>query len=49
MNKVVEWQLEHPHGSKDMCISWLKKEQQSGQLQVDYGSTEPASKRARTK
>jgi tRNA nucleotidyltransferase (CCA-adding enzyme) len=49
MDKVSEWQLEHPQGTKDMCISWLKQEQYDGRLQVDDGTTEPANKRARKK
>ncbi|KAF9229680.1 hypothetical protein BS17DRAFT_744049 [Gyrodon lividus] len=32
--KVVEWQLEHPDGDKDACISWLKEEHSSGRFSV---------------
>lgn len=32
LNKVMEWQLEHPEGDKDACITWLKEEQRSGRL-----------------
>ncbi|KAG8864757.1 CCA tRNA nucleotidyltransferase, mitochondrial [Tulasnella sp. 330] len=32
--RVVEWQLEHPHGSKADCGVWLKSEVNSGKLVV---------------
>ncbi|KAF9243781.1 hypothetical protein BU15DRAFT_86220 [Melanogaster broomeanus] len=32
--KVVEWQLEHPEGGKDACISWLTEEHSSGRFNV---------------
>lgn len=34
LSKVVEWQLEHPEGSKVECQSWLKAEVESGRLVV---------------
>ena len=32
--KVVEWQLEHPNGSKEECREHLKAEATSGRLIV---------------
>ncbi|KAF5392550.1 hypothetical protein D9757_002175 [Collybiopsis confluens] len=45
--RVIEWQLEHPNGSKEECLSWLKEQHISGKLTI--GLDEPASKRARTR
>ena len=47
--KVVEWQLEHPQGTRDDCLLWLEHERSSGNLCFDDDSLGPASKRARTK
>lgn len=46
--KVVEWQLEHPQGTRDDCLLWLEHEHMSGNLRFEDDS-EPVSKRARTK
>ncbi|KAJ7604901.1 hypothetical protein DFH06DRAFT_1253682 [Mycena polygramma] len=43
--RVMEWQLEHPKGTRDDCTAWLKDEQSSGRIDID---SEPMSKRART-
>lgn len=47
--KVVEWQLEHPQGTRDDCLLWLEHERSSWNLCFDDDSSGPASKRARTK
>lgn len=44
--RVIEWQLEHPDGSKEECTVWLKEQYSSGNLVVNE-LNEPASKRAR--
>lgn len=49
MAKILVWQLGNPGATKDACISWLDKERHSGGLIIDEGTSEPASKRARTK
>lgn len=33
--KVVEWQLEHPLGTKDQCVVWLKQEHQNGNISTE--------------
>jgi tRNA nucleotidyltransferase (CCA-adding enzyme) len=33
--RVIEWQLEHPSGSKDECAGWLKAERAAGRITVD--------------
>ncbi|EGO02775.1 hypothetical protein SERLA73DRAFT_176148 [Serpula lacrymans var. lacrymans S7.3] len=33
--RVMEWQLEHPSGSKVDCIAWLQAEQAAGRIDVD--------------
>ncbi|KAJ7748539.1 hypothetical protein DFH07DRAFT_830133 [Mycena maculata] len=47
--RVIEWQLQNPKGTVDECTAWLKNEQSSGRISIDEGTSEPASKRARTK
>lgn len=34
LDRVVEWQLEYPNGSKDECIKWLAEERDAGRLAV---------------
>ncbi|KAI5991484.1 hypothetical protein EDD15DRAFT_2169291 [Pisolithus albus] len=34
LDKVFEWQLEHPEGDKAACASWLKEECSSGRIDV---------------
>ncbi|KAJ3805839.1 hypothetical protein F5876DRAFT_51138 [Lentinula aff. lateritia] len=43
--RVVEWQLEHPEGSKGECLTWLKKQLSAGTLGIDQNG--PASKKVR--
>lgn len=43
--RVVEWQLEHPEGSKGECLTWLKEQLSAGTLDIDQNG--PASKKAR--
>ncbi|KAL1663557.1 hypothetical protein GGF50DRAFT_56688, partial [Schizophyllum commune] len=45
--RVVDWQLEHPGGTKDACVAWLKEEHAAGRLEVAT-VTEPPAKKART-
>jgi tRNA nucleotidyltransferase (CCA-adding enzyme) len=35
VNKVVEWQLEHPEGTKDDCLAWLKEEKSAGRIDIE--------------
>lgn len=44
--RVIEWQFDHPHESKEACAQWLRTEHNNGRLQ---GNTdiEPTSKRPR--
>ncbi|KAF8061010.1 hypothetical protein FPV67DRAFT_1423258 [Lyophyllum atratum] len=49
MNQLLEWQLGNPEGTKETCKAWLVDEHREGRIQTDDGSSEPASKRARTK
>ncbi|KAJ6626870.1 hypothetical protein B0H10DRAFT_1780327 [Mycena sp. CBHHK59/15] len=46
--QVMQWQLQNPKRTRDECSTWLKGEQSSGRLNIDDGTSEPASKRART-
>jgi len=32
LDKVIEWQLEHPAGTKDDCAEWLKIEHCAGRI-----------------
>ncbi|KAH7883919.1 hypothetical protein F5I97DRAFT_1930135 [Phlebopus sp. FC_14] len=44
--KIVEWQLEHPDGSKDECKNWLERECSSGAINIqDLLELTPGSKR----
>lgn len=47
-NKLIEWQLEHPEGTKNDCIDWLKDQRRQGHIQVEEAK-KPANKRVRTK
>ncbi|KAJ3575901.1 hypothetical protein NP233_g783 [Leucocoprinus birnbaumii] len=47
-NRVIEWQLEHPEGTKEDCIEWLKEQRRQGHIQV-IEVKKQANKRARTK
>ncbi|KAF5377152.1 hypothetical protein D9615_006354 [Tricholomella constricta] len=49
MARILEWRLDNPDATKDECVAWLKEEQRQGRVETDKGSSEPASKRARTK
>lgn len=35
--RIVEWQLEHPQGTKDECEAWLRAEQAAGHINVMVG------------
>ncbi|KAJ6604152.1 hypothetical protein DFH09DRAFT_1121786 [Mycena vulgaris] len=47
--RVMEWQLQTPTGTIDDCTAWLKGEQSSGRINIEEETSEPASKRAKTK
>ncbi|KAF9454980.1 hypothetical protein P691DRAFT_792086 [Macrolepiota fuliginosa MF-IS2] len=47
LNKIIEWQLEHPEGTRDECIDWLRQQRGAGRLQIDDNTSEPANKRPR--
>lgn len=42
--QVIEWQLDHPHESKEACAEWLTMEHKNGHPIGDL-SIEPVSKR----
>lgn len=33
--RVIEWQLEHPNGTKDECEKWLQAEHEAGRIHVE--------------
>jgi len=33
--RMIEWQLEHPNGTKDECEKWLKVEHEAGRIHVE--------------
>jgi tRNA nucleotidyltransferase (CCA-adding enzyme) len=35
VNRVIEWQLEHPEGTKDDCLAWLKEEKSAGRMDME--------------
>ncbi|OAX34827.1 hypothetical protein K503DRAFT_697989 [Rhizopogon vinicolor AM-OR11-026] len=35
VNRIVEWQLEHPEGTKDDCLAWLKEEKSAGRIDME--------------
>lgn len=37
--QVVEWQLEHPDGTKQECETWLQAEHAAGRIHTDVPST----------
>ncbi|KAJ3789687.1 hypothetical protein GGU10DRAFT_283680, partial [Lentinula aff. detonsa] len=43
--RVIQWQLEHPEGSKDECSRWLKEQHSSGSIVIE--EPEPSNKRPR--
>jgi tRNA nucleotidyltransferase (CCA-adding enzyme) len=57
--KVMEWQLDHPEGTKDECSAWLKEEHSAGRIPTDSPKSIPeknavegpssSSKRTKTK
>ncbi|KAF9259624.1 transfer RNA nucleotidyltransferase [Marasmius fiardii PR-910] len=46
-DKVVNWQLENPQGTKEQCLTWLKEEHQRGNAEVDDSGR--ANKKPRTR
>ncbi|TFK76716.1 hypothetical protein BDN72DRAFT_806767 [Pluteus cervinus] len=49
LNKVFDWQLDHPEGTKDECIEWLKQLRDSGKLKITDNKSEPPAKKIRMK
>ncbi|KAI0825228.1 hypothetical protein BC628DRAFT_1320460 [Trametes gibbosa] len=48
--RVVEWQLEHPQGTKDECEAWLRAEQAAGNINTSFSKrTKEGDIDARTK
>lgn len=35
IKRVVEWQLEHPKGTKADCLVWLKEEKSAGRIDIE--------------
>lgn len=35
--RIIEWQLEHPHGTKGECETWLRAEQAAGHINIVVG------------
>lgn len=35
LSRVVEWQLEHPEGTRDQCIAWLQAERAVGKIDLN--------------
>lgn len=34
MERVAEWRFEHPEGTKDECLAWLKAEHSAGNIEL---------------
>ena len=48
LEKVVEWQLEHPEGTKEDCEQWLRADHLAGKISFDVSPTRAApAKRGR--
>ncbi|KAH7929375.1 hypothetical protein BV22DRAFT_1002853 [Leucogyrophana mollusca] len=46
LNNVMKWQLDHPSGTKEECLIWLKAEQDAGRVNLDdLNPISPGSKR----
>ncbi|THH17212.1 hypothetical protein EW146_g3555 [Bondarzewia mesenterica] len=45
--KVIEWQLDHPDGTKEQCAEWLKSERAAGRLVVEDDKTGAGGKRGK--
>jgi tRNA nucleotidyltransferase (CCA-adding enzyme) len=46
--RLVEWQLEHPVGTKDESETWLKAEHEAGRINVGENIVPgPSGKRAK--
>lgn len=45
LSKVMEWQLDHPGGTKEMCAEWLKEEFKAGRIVVEDAKTSSGAKR----
>jgi tRNA nucleotidyltransferase (CCA-adding enzyme) len=48
-NNLIEWQLEHPEGTLNDCIKWLKEQKGAGRIRVDDKSANHSNKRPKTK
>ncbi|KAI0367514.1 hypothetical protein BV20DRAFT_1054794 [Pilatotrama ljubarskyi] len=53
LGRVVEWQLEHPQGTKEECEAWLRAEQAAGNINTSVakrgqdGDTDAKAKKAK--
>ncbi|KAI0358943.1 poly A polymerase C-terminal region-like protein [Trametes cingulata] len=53
LGRVVEWQLEHPQGTKEECEAWLRAEQAAGNIntsvakRVQDGNADAKAKKAK--
>ncbi|KAH9921394.1 uncharacterized protein B0H18DRAFT_1086105 [Fomitopsis serialis] len=45
LSSVMEWQLDHPEGTKDECLEWLKAEHAAGNIDMSVPA-KPQFKRA---
>jgi tRNA nucleotidyltransferase (CCA-adding enzyme) len=34
VNRVLEWQLEHPDGTQGDCLAWLEEEKSAGRIDL---------------
>ena len=38
LDKVTEWQLDHPNGTKEECGTWLKAQQAAGKIAINLAN-----------
>lgn len=44
LSRVIDWQLDHPHSSKEDCLAWFKKEHEGGTFAELLAPPTPAPK-----
>ena len=54
MERIAEWRFEHPEGTKEDCLAWLKSEHSAGNIELVASEkrptkpeTEPDAKKAK--
>lgn len=47
LEQVLEWQFDHPQGTKAQCEQWLLEQRDAGNIEIDTPSKEPARKKPR--